>query len=141
MEKVKKRVRKARTKKEHTLSVKERSKIHRERKKQYYLDLEQKVSVLESENKQLKARIAELEFSTKGEEIKEENEKLVREEDFMYKVLPKMIEKNSDQFRMSLYESSRDSQGAYGDERVKTIKTSFNKIIEAVIPQTFKALL
>ncbi|CAI2374837.1 unnamed protein product [Moneuplotes crassus] len=142
----KKRTLKERAKKEKTLSIKERSKIHRERKKRYYQELEKKVADLEEENRQLRAKLvrslgekdlgAGLGAGEKGSaQVLQEEEKNV------YELYPKIIENNPSQFRMSMYETSRDLQGAFGTERVKVLKSAFNSIVENCIPSFFKVLL
>ncbi|CAI2369570.1 unnamed protein product [Moneuplotes crassus] len=147
----KKRERKMNKKKD-TLSLKERSKIHRERKKKYYQDLEEKVKILEEENRKLKAkiiflsqqapaRIEELEVLESKDKNNEADVSLNREENFVHQILPDMIKKKPHDFRMSLFENLRDNQGAYGSERIKLLKNSFSKIIECCVPMTFKLLL
>ncbi|CAI2376447.1 unnamed protein product [Moneuplotes crassus] len=134
----KKRVIKERAKKDKTLSVKERSKIHRQRKKKYYEDLERRVEELEEENKKLKASIQAISKMSPTNDLLT---KLQQEEDFMYCVLPKIVTQNPDQFRMSMYETCRDAEGPYGSLRIQVIKDSFRKIIDNLMPLNFKVLL
>ncbi|CAI2373117.1 unnamed protein product [Moneuplotes crassus] len=124
----KKRVIKERAKKEQTLSAKERSRIHRERKKKYYDDLERRVHELEEENRKLKERIKMIASNTSPKI--DPLSQLHQEENFMYRVLPKVISQNPDQFRMSMYETGRDIEGPNGSLRVKVIKDAFRKIID-----------
>ena len=59
----------------------------------------------------------------------------------MYDILPGIIQSNPSQFRMSMYETSREIEGAYGEERVKVLKKAFNRIIECCLPLSSKVLL
>ncbi|CAI2375027.1 unnamed protein product [Moneuplotes crassus] len=134
----KKRVKKERAKKEQTLSAKERSKIHRERKKKYYEDLERRVHELEEENRKLKATI---QASSNASPTNDPLAQLYREENFMYCSLPKIIRQNPDQFRMSMFETYRNSEGPHGSCRVQVLKNSFNKIINNCMSLNYKVSL
>ncbi|CAI2376409.1 unnamed protein product [Moneuplotes crassus] len=129
---------KERAKKEQTLSAKERSKIHRERKKKYYEDLERRVHELEEENRKLKATI---QISSNASPTTDPLAQLLREENFMYCGLPKVISQNPEQFRMSMFETCRESEGPNGSCRVQVLKNSFNKIINNCMSLNYKVSL
>mmetsp|Transcript_19318 Transcript_19318/g.17136 ORF Transcript_19318/g.17136 Transcript_19318/m.17136 type:complete len:323 (-) Transcript_19318:45-1013(-) len=153
------------------LSNKERAKMHRQRKKQFYLQLEtdnkqlkQDLINLKELNKRLEDRLAvfinnsSVKDSAKGEESEALSEvgeevkfikkyesanliKLKRTEYFHYYILPRLCMENPEKIKLSLVEQNREEIGAYGDARVSFLKEQFNNIIENIVPTEMKFAL
>lgn len=139
------------------MDTKERSKLYRNRKKQYFEDLEKEVIVLrdktsklEDENKILQKRIKELESdksvkSFKIEEAKSEIMETLRivktEEKFAYFDLPKALKEENNEIRYTLIEGTKEKSGTFGEERIKLLKLCFRMIIDNILPIGDKSLL
>ena len=125
------------------MTAKERAKNYRKRKNQYYDELETKCDQLVEENMVLKdenRRLREI-LSLNGFHNHLDVTKAVEDQKYVSFTIPKLIDKDPENFRLTQVAQVRDHTGMYGTERVKTIKSAFNVILDNVVPTGVKSYL
>ena len=142
------------------MSNSQRAKLHRDRKKQYYTEIENEVQQLRDqvrqlnqENETLKHSLSNMKQCRCNEEIKEEKlignseenqykevadiskdlQSLLDEEKFAYEEIPKMLRNNPEKVRYTLIDHTKEVMGTYGSARIKLLKTAFRTIIEHIV--------
>ena len=126
------------------LNNKERARLHRERKRFYYQEIEsevqelrEKIRLLTEENEKLKEEIKEkslwvcsdkhgktwiLDEKTNEKEFNKDLERLIQEEKFAYEEIPKMLKNNPEKVRYTLIDQTKETMGSYGTARIKFLK-------------------
>jgi len=123
------------TPKQNVKTSKLRAKEHRERKKEYIINLEKRVTELEKlnleltlENNKLKELVETCEKPNQLNEISQ----LKKIEDFTFEEIPKMMEKDPEKVRFTMIEEEIDKISNFADERVNLIKNSFRTILDSI---------
>lgn len=146
-------------------SAKERAKLHRERKKKYYQELESENSSLKEKIKFLEQRIADFEANSTllkappqplnlvNDGLTEKSlssltnsqnakiEKLQMENDYALRTLPRMYKQDKQKVSYTSMEQTKETRGALGTERVRLLRELFNSFLKNILPVENKATL
>lgn len=146
MEEGVKRKRKVRRKLDNSLTPKERSKRHRERKREYYTNLEHRISKLEEEIRELKIENQYLKTITNTccsstDPISEIKSKLMADERYTYQDVIKKLETEPDSISYAMWEQFRETMGMYGTDRIKLLKSAFDLIVKYALPEEIKPVV
>lgn len=121
------------------LSCKERSKIHRERKKRYYLELEKKVETLELEVQTLRVENEELKNQKNVNRVLQnppENDfpSFLDEERSDFEEFPEFFSETPVFQKEIMLSENKGKYESYNADRVNLLKQAFRTIIDNIIP-------
>ena len=115
-----------------------RSRNYRKRKKDYYEDLESKVSVLEKEVSKLQAELSKYKKVVEANKIDINNSKLypefAKDEDFAFDEAVNMTQERPELSRLSFHLQLWENYGPNSKSRIEFINTLFDSIIDNIAP-------